>query len=159
MRNDTATGRAPIAARLATGAIASLAIGMTAWPAVSFAAQCTVPGSHDSVQEAVNDPGCDPIDLANATYAESVLIPRSLVLNGVDGGTTAFEGQIRVSETASPVYLNDLAVRSGCADFTLEVESGAVVRSQNVGLEWSAVLPCPPFGQLDLIFADGFEAG
>lgn len=159
MCNDTAAGRAPIAARLARMAIAMLALGMTAWSASSFAAQCTVPGSHNSVQEAVNDPDCNPIDLADAIYAESVLIPRSLALNGVDGGSTTFEGQIQVSEAASPVFLSDLTVRSGCPDFTMEVESGAVVTSTKVSVGWSAVLPCPPFGQLDLIFADGFDPG
>lgn len=159
MRIHTAHLRFQPAAQASMIATAMLALGAIALSPSAFAVQCTVPGTHGSVQAAINDAGCDPIDLADATFAESVLIHRSMILNGVDGGATTLEGQLRISATASPVFLNDLSVRSGCPDSTMQVDDGAVVTSRNVGAAWSAAFPCPAFGPLDVIFSDGFEAG
>lgn len=66
------------------GVAAVLAIsGGTAW-----AAPCTVPGSHATIQAAVNDVGCDPINVAPGNYPENVVILRSLTLNGAQAGNS-----------------------------------------------------------------------
>src|SRR5688572_22770565 len=66
------------------GVAAVLAISSgTAW-----AAPCTVPGTHPTIQAAVNDVACDPIDVAPGNYPENVVIPRSLTLNGAQAGNS-----------------------------------------------------------------------
>jgi hypothetical protein len=56
--------------------------GGTAW-----AAPCTVPGTHASIQAAVSDGACDPIDVAPGIYTENVTISRSVTINGAQAGT------------------------------------------------------------------------
>lgn len=136
----------------------ALLLGLMAFTTPSLAVECTVPGSHDTVQSAIDDPNCNPITLADATFPESLLIYRLIILEGVEGGSTTIEGRITITETASQVDLGSLTVRSGCPDQTMEVEAGAVVFSRRVVVGWSSVLPCPPV-ILDEFFYDGFEPG
>lgn len=133
----------------------ALLLGLMAFTAPSFAAQCTVPGSHETVQSAIDDPSCSRITLADATFPESLLIHRLLILEGVEGGSTTIEGRITVTGAASQVDLDSLTVRSGCSDQTMQIEAGAVVFSRQVVLGWSSGLPCPTI--LEVLFSDGFE--
>jgi hypothetical protein len=54
----------------------------------TWAAPCSVPGDHPTIQAAVNDVGCDPINVAPGNYPENVVIPRSLTLNGAQAGNS-----------------------------------------------------------------------
>src|SRR5882724_7403364 len=51
------------------------------------AVTCNVPGDHGSIQAAVDDPACDTINVAAGGYAENVMIPRSVTLNGAQANT------------------------------------------------------------------------
>ncbi|MDQ4005504.1 MAG: hypothetical protein M3135_04265 [Actinomycetota bacterium] len=51
------------------------------------AAPCSIPGTHATIQAALNDPSCDPIDVAAGTFNENVSISRSVRITGA--GTTA----------------------------------------------------------------------
>jgi hypothetical protein len=52
-------------------------------------AVCTVPGSHPTIQSAVNDPTCATINVAAGTYNEQVQINRTLTLRGAQAGIDA----------------------------------------------------------------------
>jgi hypothetical protein len=52
-------------------------------------AVCTVPSDHATIQAAVNDGSCSVIKVLPGTYAENVVIPRSLTLNGAQEGVDA----------------------------------------------------------------------
>jgi hypothetical protein len=59
----------------------------------ALAAGCTVPsGSYPTIQDAVNDPNCDPISVAAGTYNENVAIARSLTLQGAGAASTIVNG-------------------------------------------------------------------
>ncbi len=64
----------------AAAALAAIA-ALAAPPA--HAQTCTVPGSHTTIQEAIDDPACATVALATQTYPESIVIRRSLTLAGV----------------------------------------------------------------------------
>jgi hypothetical protein len=55
-------------------------------PGEALAATCTVPGSHPTIQAAVNDGSCSTINVGPGVYPENVMIPRSLTLNGAQAG-------------------------------------------------------------------------
>ena len=116
---------------------------------------CTVPGSHTSVQEAVDDPACATITLSAQIYPESVNIPRSLTLAGPGAGGAVIGGLLRVAGAGTQVTLQDLRVENGCAPSALRTASGAEVTGVNLEVERSAALPCP----LSVVFEDGFESG
>ena len=67
------------------------------------AAPCTVPGSHPTIQAAVDDPTCDPINVGSGTFHEDLFIDRSVRVVGAGTGTTIVDGlggtsTIRVSD-------------------------------------------------------------
>jgi pectin methylesterase-like acyl-CoA thioesterase len=48
---------------------------------------CSVPTpAYPTIQAAVNNPNCNPINVAAGAYFENVTIPRSLTLNGAQAG-------------------------------------------------------------------------
>ena len=141
---DLATGRAVVL--LAVFACASLPAG---------AQTCTVPGSHATIQEAIDDPACATINLSAQSYPESINIPRSLTLVGPGGGGAVVEGLVRVVGVGTVVNLSDLAVQNGCPSNALLVFGGAQTNGTNLAVERSAALPCPPLP----VFSDGFESG
>ena len=65
-------------------------------------AVCTVPGTHATIQAAVNDAGCSTINVAPGAYAENVTISRALTLNGAQAGNP-FAGRIFGSAGESTV--------------------------------------------------------
>lgn len=58
-------------------------------PTKAALATCTVPGTHATIQGAVNDLGCSTINVASGSYTENVIIFRSLTLNGAQAGVDA----------------------------------------------------------------------
>ncbi len=49
-----------------------------AWASPVFAQTCTVPGSHATIQEAIDDPACATITLSAQTYPDFVESCRSV---------------------------------------------------------------------------------
>jgi hypothetical protein len=67
--------------------VAAFAAVFTVGAGTAQAAPCSVPsGSHPTIQSAVSDPGCDPINVDPGAYAENVTILRPLTLNGAQAG-------------------------------------------------------------------------
>lgn len=117
---------------------------------------CTVPGTHTTVQEAIDDLACTTINLSAQTYAESITVLRTLTLAGPGGGGAIIEGLVLVAGVGTTVDLNDLAVQNGCLGNAMVVRGGAQVSGTNHQVTRSGALPCPPFLML---FGDGFESG
>jgi hypothetical protein len=120
-----------------------------------FAATCTVPGSHSTIQKAVNDSSCTTVNLASQTYGESVNIPRSLTIAGPSNGSAIIEGQVWVTGQNTQVQLVDLRVQNGCQLEALTVVKGAQMEGTNLRTISSGILPCPPL----FVFSDDFESG
>jgi hypothetical protein len=78
--------------RVPSGLLAAFAAVFALGGGTAQAAACTVPGNHATIQAAVNDPSCDPINVAPGAYPENVTIPRTLTLNGAQMGN-AFAGR------------------------------------------------------------------
>ena len=76
------------------------------------AATCTVPGTYPTIQMAVNDSSCDPINVAAGAYAENVTISRTLTLNGAQAGNpvagrtfgSPFESTVTGTGTDVPIF-------------------------------------------------------
>jgi hypothetical protein len=67
--------------------VATLLISMLFLSSPAAAATCIVPTlTHPTIQSAVNDPTCDPIEVLPGVYNEDVTINRSVTLNGAQDG-------------------------------------------------------------------------
>ena len=53
---------------------------------------CTVPGSHTTIQAAVANTACDPINVTAGTYNENIVINRALTLMGAGSASTFING-------------------------------------------------------------------
>jgi hypothetical protein len=69
------------------GLIVALAMPLGANAAVG-GPTCNVPADYSTIQAAVNVAGCTTINVASGTHAESVNIPRDVILNGPNAGTS-----------------------------------------------------------------------
>ncbi len=118
------------------------------------AAECLVPGTHASIQAAIDSAGCDPIRLASQGYFESPLIARSLTLAGNGSANTTIWGQVRVEGSTVMVLAQGLTVYSGCPGPGLVASAGATVRSGDVVAARSAAAQC---NAVVTLFADSFE--
>jgi hypothetical protein len=136
------------ATALSVGLLALLAAVATAAPARG--ALCSVPGSHSTIQAAVLDLACDPIELGDLSLHEVVTIPRSLTLRGANGGSSVLIGRIQATGGSTQIALEDLEVdaRSLGYDTALAATDGARVSAFGVLARNGLVL-----------FADGFESG
>ena len=124
-------------------------------PGNLFAAVCTVPGSHSTVQSAVDDSTCTTINLASQYYHESVYVERSLTVAGPVDGTAIIEGFVRLAGSETLVQLVNLEVKNGCQPVALIAVGGAQVDGTNLRTVSSEMLPCP----VTIIFSDNFESG
>ena len=138
----------------AAAALAAIA-ALAAPPA--HAQTCTVPGSHTTIQEAIDDPACATVALATQTYPESIVIRRSLTLAGPGGGGAIVQGLVLMSGPTTVVTLQDLRVENGCVPDALRTTGGARLAGENLQVERADGLPCP--ATADAIFTDGFESG
>ena len=136
-------------------AILGVIMMMTAVPAL--AQTCTVPGTHTSIQEAIEDPSCATISLSAQTYPESIVIRRSLTLAGPGSGGAVVQGLVLMTGLGTQATLQDLRVENGCLPDALRTSGGAQLTGNNLQVERSEGLPCPLTA--DAIFADGFESG
>lgn len=101
-RRSRATRMAPAMAGAA--AVLALALGAPA----TRADPCSVPGTHPSVQQAIDDVACTAIELAAGSYEESLAISRSLSLAGAGSPPSTLLGQVSVSGAGTLVVLADL---------------------------------------------------
>jgi len=120
---------------------------------------CQVPsGPYPTIQTAVDAPVCTEVVISAGTFAESVVVPRDLVVGGASAATTVIEGQVTVQGASTVVALADLTVdasASGVAGTYAEallVEAGAEISGSNIVVLNAAIDLMP-------IFADGFESG
>ncbi len=137
--------------------IPSLVLMLAALAPTLHAQDCAVPGSHTTIQEAIDDEACITITLSAQTYAESIRIPRSLTLAGPATGSAVVQGLVLMVGSGTEVGLQDLRVKNGCLPNALKTTSGATMNGTNLEVERSAALPCPEIP--DAIFADSFETG
>jgi hypothetical protein len=114
---------------------------------------CTVPGARPTVQQAVDDPSCTTIQLAKQTFAESVLVQRSLILAGA-GVASTIAGQLSAAGADVVVAVSNLQVSNGCPE-TLAARNGARIDATGVQATHSSALGCGG----GRIFRDGFESG
>ena len=147
--------RTPLLAARRSRARAALVVSvLLAVPVGAHAAECLVPGTHASIQAAIDSTGCDPIRLASQGYFESPVVPRGLTLVGNGSGNTTIWGQLRVEGSAVLVLAQGFSVYSGCPGPALQADSGASVRSGDVVVARSAAAQC---NAVVTLFADSFE--
>jgi hypothetical protein len=125
--------------------------------APALAQTCTVPGSHATIQAAVDDPACATINLSAQTFVESIVIRRTLTLSGAAGGNAVVAGLVMAIGSGSEVSLDTLRVENGCTPDALRASAGARIVGTDLQVEHSEGLGCPQTA--DTIFADGFESG
>jgi len=118
-----------------------------------LASSCTVPGSHASVQIAVDDPSCSEIQLASQPYDEILEIGRSLQLAGPVGGNSEVRGRVVVGDASTSVRLENLGVTGACTGGVVRVTGGAQLSANVLRVTWNGSVPCVA----ELIFRDGFE--
>ena len=138
-------------------AVAMIAFILAAPASLLRAQTCTVPGSHTTIQGAVDDRACATITLADQVYPESIVISRSLTVAGPAAGVAVVQGLVLITGSGTLVTLRDLKVENGCVPDALRASKGAKLTGDNLQVERSAGLPCPAI--TDTIFADGFESG
>ncbi|MDQ4005503.1 MAG: hypothetical protein M3135_04260, partial [Actinomycetota bacterium] len=61
-------------------------------PPVRAAAPCSVPGTHATIQAAIDDSSCNPIDVAAGTFDENIELGRSVEIIGAGTGSTIIDG-------------------------------------------------------------------
>lgn len=134
-----------------------MAVALAALLALSAdadAGECLVPGTHASIQAAIDAAGCDPIRLASQGYFESPVIARSLTLAGNGSANTTIWGQVRAEGGGVLVLVQGLTVYSGCPGPALVASAGAAVRNGDVVVARSAAAQC---NAVVTLFADSFE--
>jgi hypothetical protein len=96
-----------------------LLVGLWLAPAASGAGACVVPSAtYPTIQSAVDDPGCDPINLAAGTFNQNVNLGRSVQINGAGTTSTIIDGTggsvINISgSTPRNVGMTSLTVTGG----------------------------------------------
>ena len=100
------------------------------------ALNCAVPGGYASIQAAVSDPACDVIEVAAGTYAENVLIARSVTINGADWASTIVDGggagRVFTIQPGTAVTLTQMSVTNGSA----ATGGGIAIDSATATLQW-----------------------
>lgn len=142
------TRRSPRPSPRARYVLAALLFAAPAVPAAAIV--CSVPGSHDSIRQAIADVACTQIQLANQVYSESLVLARTIDLVGTTSGSSTIRGAIAVSGAVA-VGLTDLLV-TGCADARVTAGAGASVSGTGLEVVTPASPACP------WIFGDGFES-
>jgi hypothetical protein len=96
-------------------------------PTKAAPAVCTVPGTHASIQSAVNDLTCTTINVAAGTYSESVNIPAAqagLTINGAQTGNDDFT--TRSANPAGESTVNGATPTGSVAVFTVDAANVTV---------------------------------
>lgn len=142
----------------AGAAVALVFLGGICCPATpAHAGTCSVPGTHPTIQEAIDDPSCSTIDLQAVIYDESIQISRSVSIDGPSGGGAVIEGLTSLSGDSTVVSFSNLTVQNGCLPDGVRVEDGAELSGTNFAAFSDQALPCPAGSTA--VFEDGFEIG
>lgn len=123
------------------------------FPSSAAAGVCSVPGSHPTIQQAIDDLLCTDIQLAANTYPENFIIDRSLMLSGPPEGGAVVLGQGTVVGVGTAVTLANFRIENGCSNFGLFALLGAEVVGQGIQFVVSSDLPCT----IGMLFSNGFE--
>jgi hypothetical protein len=99
-------------------AVASATVFLAIGGTTLSAATCSVPGDHATIQAAVTDVGCDPINVTPGTYAENVLVSRSVTINGSQAGNNDFA--TRSANPAGESIVRGVSATGPAAVFTIE---------------------------------------
>ena len=139
-------------------AVALVAVAVLAGSfATSVYAECSVPGTHTSIQDAVDDTACSSIILAAQDYQEAVEVRRTLEIRGPSGGGAVVKGRLVSMGGGVQLQLVNLAVHTGC-DAGIQVTAGATMVGEAVtALKSFVSFPCPALPSE--VFQDGFESG
>ena len=118
------------------------------WSPFSGAATCNVPSAtHPDIQTAVDDIGCDPIVVGAGSFVETVVVDRSLSLQGSGSSQSCILGGVEVQE--GTVIITGFHL-SGPGE-ALWSHSGAEVSGFDL-VVINGIVETP-------LFADGFEDG
>ena len=120
------------------------------------AVDCNVPGSHATVQSAIDDTDCTNVVLADQGYDESLLINRSVAITG-PAALADINGHVEVQGAGNVVDMTNIQVQNGCLPEAFLVTDGGRVDSTRLEVVWSDGGPCPT-ASTDHIFSDGFES-
>ena len=101
-------GEEDLMTRTVIRAVPLLLVGLILAAPGRASAPCTVPGTHATIQAAVLDAACDPINVAAGTYAENLDIDRSVTIEGAGSAITTIDG----SQSGRVVTLDDGTARS-----------------------------------------------
>ncbi len=136
-------------------AVFIVALALT--PALSRAQICDVPSpAHPKLQGAIEDTACATINLADQSYAESILITRTLSILG-PVGLADINGHVQVQGASTVVEMTNLMVENGCTPEAFLVTAGGQVNSERLEVVWIDGAPCPPVFSTH-IFSDDFES-
>lgn len=122
-------------------------------PGLVYAGSCTVPGTHPTIQEAIDDLSCNDIELGGQSFTENISINRTLTLSSAGSGVAILRGQAVVTGLATSVVLTGFRVDNGCSNSGIAVSMGAQVATMGMSFRVSNQLPCIP----GLLLYDGFE--
>jgi PKD repeat protein len=125
----------PMFLAVSAAGLSILVVVAVAAGAAGPATTCTVPGSHATIQAAVDDLNCDLIDVAAGTFTENVYVPvsRTVTIQGqgplsttVDGGGgpsvfRIFQGNVHLSNLA---IVNGFSPQGGGG---IHISSGTVI--------------------------------
>jgi len=140
-RRHTVARAARVAVPMAVAVVLALA-------GPAGAATCNVPsGTYPTIQSAVDAPSCSPIIVAAGTYAEAVVVSRSLEITGAGSGASFIYGGIEI--LAGTVSVTGFHL-SGSGE-ALWAHSGAEVSGFDLGVV-NGTVETP-------LFANGFEGG
>ena len=87
----------------------------------AHAVDCTVPGSHTTIQDAVDDASCTVVHVQAGTYVENVVINRDLEIYGAGAGSTVIDGDgagtaVRI-ESGATVVISQTTIQNGSANY------------------------------------------
>ncbi len=137
--------------------IAVFLVALALAPALSRAQICDVPSpTHPKLQGAIENTGCATINLADQSYAESILITRTVSILG-PVGLANINGFVQVQGASTVVEMTNLMVENGCTPAAFLVNGGGQVNSERLEVVWVDGGPCPTVSSTH-IFSDDFES-
>ena len=115
---------------------------------------CTVPGSHETINSAIDDPVCTEVELDALIYDETLDVARSIDLIGPPADSAEIRGPVRVAGNATSVHLERLIVTTDCDSQAILARGGAQVSASDLDVVFADGSGC-----LGGLFLDGFEVG
>lgn len=133
--------------------LVTVTLAVLAQPALAAACAVT-PGSgtYPTIQAAINDSNCDPINIPAGSFAENLNIARSLTLQGAGKTSTIINGSganrvVTINGAGLVVYINDLRITGGNATSAASnpgfgggilVAGGATLHAENLQIDDNA---------------------